>query len=69
MAFEIVRVPLPERGSFWSAFVLLLPALIGTPLVYAYRWIVPEPYGLIGAGGDDCGCLWIPLVLVVERCR
>ena len=50
MAFEIVRVPLPERGSFWSAFVLLLPALIGTPLVYAYRWIVPDPYWLIGAG-------------------
>ena len=50
MVFESVRNPSPEKANFWSMFVLLLPALIGTPLVYAYRWIVPEPYWLVGAG-------------------
>lgn len=48
MASHISRVPLPRKGSFWSPFVLLIPALIGTPLVFAYRWIVPEPFWLIG---------------------
>lgn len=49
MAFESVRDPSPERSNFWSMFVLLLPAVIGTPLVYAYRWIVPERYWLVSA--------------------